>query len=163
MCIRDRSYTVNRGDTLNVQVWGEPKVSGEVLVREDGKISLPLINDVSAAGKSLKGLSDHIAGKLSEWINAASVSVSVSHYAPTAYYLSGNFNKPGEYRSDKEIKLLQAVATGGGFAPFANEAKITLIRQSGKGDLRYQLNYNKVVEGSQPNPTLVDGDTITVN
>lgn len=157
-------YTINRGDTLNVQVWGEPKVSGQFLVRNDGRISMPLISEVDAAGKTLDQLSNHIANKLSEWIKAASVSASVAHRSPTAYYLSGNFQKPGEYRSDKEIKLLQAVATGGGFGPFADESNIILIRQNPTkgGDLRYHLNYDKVVSGSQPNPALIDGDTLTV-
>ncbi len=157
-------YTVNRGDTLNVQVWGEPRVSGQVLVRNDGRFTMPLINEVKASGKTLQGLSEEVASLLSEFITTASVSISVSNRAPTAYYLSGSFQRAGEYRSDKNIKLLQAIATGGGFAPFADESSITLIRPNaaGSGDKRYHLNYNKVVGGKQPNPVLRDGDTITV-
>ena len=85
-------------------------------------------------------------------------------YKRQAYYLSGSFKKPGEYRSDKNIKLLQAIATGGGFAPFANESKLTIIRPNldGSGDLRYKLDYGAVISGRQPNPILQDGDTITV-
>jgi len=158
-------YTVNRGDTLNVQVWGEPRVSGQVLVRNDGRFTMPLINEVKASGKTLQSLSEEVASLLSEFITTASVSISVSNRAPTAYYLSGSFQRPGEYRSDKNIKLLQAIATGGGFAPFADQANITLIRPnaSGPGDKRYHLNYNRVVAGKEPNPVLRDGDTLTVN
>jgi len=157
-------YTVNRGDTLNVQVWGEPRVSGQVLVRNDGRFTMPLINEVKASGKTLQTLSEEVASLLSEFITTASVSISVANRSATAYYLSGSFQRPGEYRSDKNIKLLQAIATGGGFAPFADESSITLIRPNatGAGDKRYHLNYNRVVAGKQPNPVLRDGDTITV-
>lgn len=155
-------YVVNPGDTLGVTVWGEPRLSGEVFVRDDGRFTLPLINDVPAQGKSLKELSDYVAGQLTEFVPGASVSITVVASAPTRYYLSGSFIKPGEYRSDSKITMLQAIATGGGFAPFADESSITLIRQTSEGEVRYELNYNKVVSGNQPNPRLQPGDILSV-
>jgi len=157
-------YRVRGGDTLDIQVWGEPSVSGIVNVRHDGRFTLALVGEIFAAGKGLDQLAHEVETSLSEFIQSASVIISVRERAPLAYYLSGSFQNPGEFRSDKNIKLLQAVATGGGFAPFANESKITIIRPhlDGSGDARYYLNYNKVVNGTQPNPILQDGDTITV-
>lgn len=153
-------YRVNFGDTLNVKIWGEPKLSGEVLVREDGRVTMPLIGDVEVEDKTLTQVAELLKTKLKTYVPSASVSVSVSQVAPTRYYLSGAFQKPGEYRSDGRISFLQAVATGGGFAAFANESSLILIRKTKSGELRYNLDYNLVIEGRQPNPVLKDGDII---
>ena len=168
-------YIVNRGDTLGIQVWGEPRLSGDVVVRDDGSFTLPLVNDVPAEGKTLKQLSEEVTTKLVVFVPSASVSISVISTAPVRYYLSGSFNKPGEYRSDKKITLLQAVATGGGFAPFADESSIMLIRKATAGaaipvgtqspgatEFRYRLDYNRVIQGKEPNPELKDGDIIAI-
>lgn len=159
-------YRVSRGDSLSVQVWGEPRLSGDVVVRDDGSLTMPLINDVPAEGKTLKELSTEVTNKLTAFVPAASVSISVVNTAPVRYYLSGSFNKPGEYRSDKKITLLQAVATGGGFAPFADESSIMLIRKAAAGtngaELRYRLDYNRVISGKEPNPELKDGDILAI-
>ncbi len=155
-------YQVQAGDVLDVQVWGESRLSGEVFVRDDGNLTMRLINDVPAAGSTVKELGNEIKKRLGEFIPAASVTVSVIHTAPVRYYLSGKFMKPGEYRSDKSITFLQAVATGGGFIPFADESNIMLIRKGAEKDLRYELDYNRVVEGREPNPLLKSGDIIAV-
>lgn len=153
-------YRVNFGDTLNVKIWGEPKLSGEVLVREDGRVTLSLIGDVEVEDKTLAQVAELLKTKLRTYVPSASVTVSVSQVAPTRYYLSGAFQKPGEFRSDGRISFLQAVATGGGFAPFANESSLILIRKTKSGELRYNLDYNLVIDGRQPNPILKDGDVI---
>lgn len=155
-------YNVRPGDALSVQVWGEPRLSGDVFVRDDGRFSMPLIGDVPAEGKTLDELSTIVTTKLSEFVAAASVSISVAQSAPIRYYLSGSFAKPGEYRSAGSINMLQGIATGGGFAPFADESSIILIRKAQQGEIRYELDFNRVREGKQPNPALKDGDIITV-
>lgn len=160
---KEAQYLVQSGDTLNVDVWGEQRLSGERFVREDGMINMPLVEEeIKAEGKSLKALGDEIALKLKKFIPAASVSVSVVQSSPIRYFLSGQFQKPGEYRSDKKITLLQAVATGGGFAPFADESALTLIRRGAEGEMRYRMDYNRVVDGREPNPELKNGDIIAV-
>jgi len=155
-------YTVRTGDTLNVKVWGEPRLSGEVYVREDGRFTMPLVNDIDAVGKTIPQVSADVVKKLRQFVPAASVTISVSQSSPIRYYFSGNVQKPGDYRSDSRITLLQAIATAGGFMPFADESAIILIRSSAVGEQRFELDYNKVVEGSEPNPLLRDGDTIVV-
>lgn len=155
-------YQIQAGDIIDIQVWGEPRISGEVLVREDGKFTMPLVNEIVAEGQTAKEIRDGISKKLKEFIPAASVTISVTHTAPTRYFLSGQFLKPGEYRSDKKITFLQAIATGGGFAPFADDSSIILIRRAVEGELRYELDYNRVVEGREINPVLRTGDIIAV-
>ncbi len=156
------AYHAKSGDTLNVEVWGEPRLSGDVFVRQDGKFTMALINEVSAEDKTLSEISKDITEALKEFIPAASVTLSVVTTAPIRYYLSGTFAKPGEFRSDSRVTLLQAIATGGGFAPFADESNILLIRKMPTGEIRYQLNYSNVIEGSEPNPELKNGDIIAV-
>lgn len=159
---QDADYMVTAGDTLDVKVWGEPTVSGQVFVRDDGKFTLPLAGDIIAEGKTLKGVTADITEKLRKFIPAASVSVSVLQAAPVRYFLSGKFIKPGEFRSVGQISLLQAIATGGGFAPFADDSSIILVRKSPEGDRRYQLNYSQIIQGRQPNPQLLNGDIVHV-
>lgn len=158
----DEVYLIQAGDVLDVQVWGENRLSGEVFVREDGKFTLPLIDDVAAEGKTVKQVSDIIKDELADFIPAASVTVSLVHTAPIRYFLSGKFMKPGEYRSDRRITFLQAIATGGGFMPFADESNVILVRKGPESELRYELDYNRVVDGKEPNPILKNGDVIAV-
>ena len=158
----DAEYLIQGGDTLIVNVWGEQRLSGPVVVREDGRFTLPLVEDIHAEGKTVKQLTDEVTKKLVAFIPAASVAISVSQTAPIRYYLSGQFLKPGEFRSERKITLLQAIATGGGFAPFADESELLIIRKSTTGDLRYRFDYNRVVDGREPNPELKNGDVISV-
>ncbi len=157
-----QEYQINAGDTLSVKVWGESSLSGDVLVREDGRFTMALVGDIEAQGKTVTQISEVVKTKLKAFIPATSVSVSVVQTAPIRYYLNGLFIKPGEYRSEGQITLLQAISTGGGFAPFANESSLVLIRKTPEGELRYELDYNLVIEGREPNPVLRNGDIITV-
>jgi polysaccharide biosynthesis/export protein len=159
---KSSSYIVKPGDVLMVQVWGEPKLSGEVIVRQDGYFSNPLVNDIPAEGLTLTQVGEELSERLKEYIPGASANVALSQSAPTVYYLSGQFQKPGEYRTDKIITLLQAIATGGGFEPFADESNIILIRKHQGEERRYQFNYSKLVDGNQPNPDLKTGDVISI-
>jgi len=156
------SYVVKSGDILMVQVWGEPRLSGEVVVRQDGRFSLPLAQDVQAEGFNLTKIAENLTLKLKEFIPTATVDISLTQSAPIVYYLSGSFFKAGEYRTDKLVTLLQAIATGGGFAPFADKSNIMLIRRINGEEARYQLDYEDVVDGSEPNPKLQTGDVISV-
>ena len=157
-----QQYVVQSGDTLMINVWGEQRLSGEVFVREDGSFTMQLIDDVKAVGSTPKAIAGDVTTRLQKFIPAASVAVSVVQTAPVRYFLSGQFVKPGEYRSDRKINLVQAVATGNGFAPFADESALTLIRRTADGEMRYTLDYNRVIDGREPNPELKNGDIIAV-
>lgn len=155
-------YTVNEGDGLMINVWGEPQVSGEVTVRKDGKFTMALIKEVDAIDRTLDQITQDVVTRLRKFIPTANVSISVSRAAPVTYYLSGSFLKPGPYMSPTNVTLLQAISTGNGFAPFADESNITLIRQTKDGEVRYKLDYNRVLNGSEPNPILKNGDVVDV-
>lgn len=156
-------YYVSGGDVLDIKVWGEPRLSGEVYVREDGKFTMALIDEVDAKNKTLMQINDEISQRLTEFIPAVSVTTSVVQASPVRFFLTGQFQKPGEYRSDKSITLLQAIAKAGGFLPFAETGSIMLIRNTEEGEARYRLDYDRVVDGRDPNPLLKNGDVISVN
>jgi polysaccharide export outer membrane protein len=156
-----QEYLIRKGDTLAIKVWGESRLSGKVFVRDDGHFTMELINDVAGAGKTLPEVTEDVTTRLAEFVPGASVTISVARSAPIRFYLSGAFSSPGEYSSEGSITLLQAIATGGGFAPFADESNVVLIRKSAQ-QLRYTLDYNRVVDGKEPNPELRDGDVIVV-
>jgi len=155
-------YIVRPGDILNVDVYGEASLSGEKVVREDGQMSLKFAGDVKVQGLTLEATGKKIESELSKFMPGATVSVSLSRSAPIRYYLSGKFQKAGEYRSEGKITFLQAVATGGNFQPFADESSITLIRTTPTEQIRYVLDYNNVLLGREPNPELRDGDILSV-
>jgi polysaccharide export outer membrane protein len=159
---QDKAYFVRPGDILNVDVYGEPGLSGEKIVREDGQLSMKFAGDIKVEGMTLEQTGKSLEKELSKFMPGATVSVALSRSAPIKYYLSGKFQKAGEYRSDGRITFLQAIATGGNFQPFADESNITLIRRSGNEEIRYVLDYNNVVAGREPNPELRDGDIISV-
>ncbi len=156
-------YEVNPGDTLRLEVRREPELTrDDYYVRpKDGKFTMPLIGDVPAANKTLKLLTEEVTEKLRSYLQDPWVTISVVQTAPIRFYLNGKFVKPGEYRSDGEITLLQAIATGGGFAPFADESSIILIRRTTSEEIRYKLDYNQVEAGREPNPILKDGDVVS--
>jgi polysaccharide export outer membrane protein len=158
----EQSYKISAGDTLNIDVWGETRLSGEQFVRQDGHVSMPLAGEVKVEGLNTAEAAADITEKLAVFIPTASVNVSVARTAAIRFYLTGTFAKPGEYRSDSKITLLQAIATGGGFAPFANESNVILIRSEGGQERRYKLDYGKVIAGQEPNPELKNGDVISV-
>ncbi|MCC6220732.1 MAG: polysaccharide biosynthesis/export family protein [Deltaproteobacteria bacterium] len=156
------AYKIKANDVLHVEVWGEPKLSGDLAVRDDGKVTMQLINDVNVAGFTAPQVAKAISDKLSKFVPSAYVAVSVVQSAPTRYFLVGKFARPGQYTSAGKITLLQAIATGGGFAPFANENYVTLIRKTAEGEIRYHLDYNRMIDNLEPNPFIKEGDTIVV-
>ena len=160
---KSEDYLVRPGDILAVDVYGEPGLTGDKIVREDGQMSLKFAGDVKVQGLTLEAAGHKLESELSKFMPGATVSVALSKSAPIKYYLSGKFQKPGEYRSDGKITFLQAVATGGNFLPFADESSITLIRKTATTEIRYVLDYNNVVMGREPNPELRDGDILSVS
>lgn len=156
------AYQVKSGDVVGLEVWGEPRLSKEYVVREDGNITLPLANDVMVSGKTLEEVSSTVKLALKKFIPGASVTSTLVQQGPTRFFLSGAFVKPGEFYSAESVSFLQAIATGGGFAPFANKSRVILIRRRGSTETRYSLDYDDVITGVQPNPLLKSGDVIAV-
>jgi polysaccharide export outer membrane protein len=158
------SYVIGPEDVLNIHVWKEEALSRTVPVRMDGKISLPLIDDVQAAGYTARQLKEVLAKRLKEFIDNPNVSVTVAEANSYKVYVSGQVRTPGVYRLRSETTLLQIIPMAGGFTDWANQKKILVIRKEDGKEKRITVNYKKIVKGDAPESNIIlrTGDTIIV-
>jgi len=160
----DAGYKIGPQDVLRIDVWKEAEISRSVPVRPDGKISLPLLNDVQAAGLTAMELANNITEGLKKFITSPQVTVTVSEINSRRVYVTGEVTRPGAFRLLPNMTVLQAVTSGGGFTQFARTKNIYVLRNEGGKQTKYPFNYNDVVKGKRPeeNITLQPGDTIVV-
>ncbi len=156
-------YIISVQDVLDIHVWKEPELSREVVVREDGKISIPLADDLQAAGQTPVELKKAITQKLSDFLADPQVTVIVKVPKKYKVFVTGNVTKPGQYESPHPVTPLQAVAMAGGLNEWASNKLIILSTQGGKPTRRV-LNYKDVVSGEtlEENKPLNSGDTVIV-
>jgi polysaccharide biosynthesis/export protein len=157
-----KTFVIGAEDILTVRVWREPELSGQFMVRPDGRISLPLVNEILAAGQTPEQLTASIAQGLSKYMNRPEVAVVVAQVNSRKYYVQGEVNRPGAYPLVVPTTVLEALSNGGGFRDFANTKKIIILRN---GKERLQFNYRDVTRGkhTEQNIVLQPGDQIIVN
>jgi polysaccharide export outer membrane protein len=159
----DESYRLGPEDQLRISVWDNKDLTLDLVVRPDGKISMPLIQDVPAEGLTAAQLADEIQRKLAAYIVNPEVSVIVLQVNAPKYYVIGYVNKPGTYPLRGDTSVLQALALAGGFTQFASPKKIKLIRATGARQETRTINYYDIIEdGGAGNYLLKSGDTIVV-
>jgi polysaccharide export outer membrane protein len=124
-------YTIGPEDLLDVTVWNNAAISRTVPVRPDGKISLPLLDDVQAAGLTPKQLKGDLARRLAKYISAPEVSVIVREIHSLRVAVLGEVNKPGRYDLKSRASVLDAIALAGGFSPYAARSKLVILRVAG--------------------------------
>lgn len=149
---------------LDISVWKEPDLTRSVPVRPDGKISLPLLNDVQAAGLTPSQLASQITESLKKFVTDPQVTVIVSAINSQRVYILGEVNRAGAYPLLPQMTVLQALSSAGGFTQFANPKKIYVMRsENGKQD-KFPFNYNDVIKGKQSDENIVlkPGDTIVI-
>ena len=158
------SYVIGPEDVLSIYVWKEEAFSRTVPVRMDGKISLPLIDDVQAAGYTARQLKEVLTSKLKEFVENPNVSVTVVEANSYKVYISGQVRSPGVYRLRSETSLLQFIPMVGGFTEWANQKKILVIRREAGREKRITVNYKNIVSGKDPDSNIIlkAGDTIIV-
>lgn len=157
------AYKIGPTDTLKIDVWKEPEVSGTVIVRPDGKISLPLINDIQAAGLTPMMLARNITEALKKFISDPNVTVIVTEPNSQTIYVVGEVRRPGAVKLLPHTTVLDALASAGGPSEFANRKKIFILRRKGGKEVRYAFNYRAAIKGDlSQNIALEPGDTIVV-
>lgn len=158
------AYIIGLGDVLEVVVWKEPDLSRTVKVRTDGRISVPLIGDVVAAGKSPEELSETLKKKLSEIIEEPAVSVILTENKSSRYYIIGKVSQPGEYFIDFPITVLQAIGRAGGFVEWAKTSDIAIVRRKTAKEEILKFDYDSLIKhrDMQQNVFVEPGDTIVV-
>ncbi|HET7617688.1 MAG TPA: polysaccharide biosynthesis/export family protein [Vicinamibacterales bacterium] len=155
-------YRLVPGDKLRIEVYKDDQLSQSLQVRPDGKITLPLLGDVAAAGKTPTELRDSLAGSLKEYVTNPVVTVIVVEATPPTIYVMGEVNKPGPQQMRGPLSVLQALAMAGGFKDFANTGDITILRKSLTGVQRLRFNYKDAVKGNGSPVLLQPGDTVIV-
>lgn len=160
----DPNYVIEPQDLIDVSVWKEPDLSRAVPVRPDGKISLPLVNDVQAAGLTPIQLAAQITSGLTKYMTNPQVTVIVSQINSQRVYVLGEVTRAGGYPLFPEMTVLQALSDAGGFTAFANSKKIYVLRQENGKQQKIPFNYKDVINGKNPgqNIALKSGDTIIV-
>ncbi len=157
-----QEYRLVQGDKLRIEVYKDPQLSQSVQVRPDGKITLPLVGDIQADGKTPLQLRDAIASQLKTYMTNPVVTVIVVETKPAVAYVTGEVNHPGSVPlQDDQLTVLQALALAGGLKDFANAKNIKIIRKAGKPGNVTSFNYKEAIRGSAP-VYLHAGDTVVV-
>jgi polysaccharide export outer membrane protein len=157
-------YVIQPNDLLEIFVWKEPDLTRKVLVRPDGRISFPLVQDLQAAGISPPELKKAVEKRLSEFLSAPEVTIIVEAIQSYRIYVVGKVQKPGGINVEKAVTVLQALALAGGFQDFAKEDEMTVIRSFGKETLTFEFNYHDVIRGKKPEQNIIlrSGDVVVV-
>jgi polysaccharide export outer membrane protein len=157
------SYVIGASDLLTVTVWKEPTLSGGLLVRPDGMVSVPLLGDVQASGLTPLQLADRIATKLKKYIQDPNVSVVLTQINSKKVYLLGEVAKKGPVEMTPGMTLLEAIASAGGLTDYANSKKIYILRDDAGKHEKISVRYKEALKGnSELNLVLKSGDTIVV-
>jgi polysaccharide export outer membrane protein len=160
--ISDKAYVIGAEDVLIIQVWGDARLSGQNLVRPDGRISINLIGEMTAAGLTPGQLEKQIGDvlKAKEILNKPQVTVQVTQINSKKYFILGEVLKPGPNPLVVPTRVLEALVNAGGFKDFANTKKIEIVR----GNQRFKFNYKDVIKGkhTEQNIWLEPGDIINV-
>lgn len=157
-------YVIGLGDQLQIMVWKEPDLAQSMSVRIDGRISLPLVGDVQAAGMTIRELKKVLEEKYGTVIAEPAVSVMLVQSKSWRYYIIGQIKQPGEFPIDFPITVLQAIAKSGGFLEWAKTDRISIVRQEGGKETIVPFNYQALVNGQnlQQNALVRPGDTIII-
>jgi polysaccharide export outer membrane protein len=160
----DPTYVLGPQDGLNINVWKEPELSGPLQVRPDGKISIPLLNDVQASGLTAMQLSANVTTGLKKYISDPHVTVIVTAINSRRVYVLGEVAHPGGFGLVPGMTVLQAIADADGLTQFAHGKRIYVLRNEGGKQVKYPFNYNRVVNGQrqEQNMELKSGDTVVV-
>lgn len=161
---QDPNYIIGPQDILDINVWKEQELTRAVPVRPDGKISLPLLNDVQAAGLTPMQLSERITEGLKKFVADPQVTVLVTEINSQRIYILGEVNRAGAFGLLPGMTVLEALSSGGGFSMFAHVKKIYVLRKVNGKVEKYPFNYKDVIHGKSPEQNIVlkAGDTIIV-
>jgi polysaccharide export outer membrane protein len=159
----DPNYILGVDDAIMVHVWKEPTISGPLLIRPDGRISLPLVGDLSASGMTPMALAAEISDNLKKFINDPSVTVTVTATNSRRVFFVGEILHSGPLLISRNMTVLQAISAAGGLSPYANKHKIYILRGEKGKEKKIPFDYSKALkQGNEQGVSLIPGDTIVV-
>jgi len=158
------TYVIGPEDVLYIYVWKEENLSRSVPVRMDGMISIPLVDDIKAAGLTPLQLKELLLAKLREFVDTPDVTVIVTEANSYKVYVQGEVRTPGVIRLRAETSLVQVIVLAGGFTDWADKKKITILRKEGGKESRIRVNYKKIIDGDEGARDIIlkSGDIIIV-
>jgi polysaccharide biosynthesis/export protein len=156
------NYIIGPEDVLYIHIWKEESMTKTVPVRMDGKISLPLVDDVQAADLTPLQLKEVLTKKLKNVIDNPTVSVTVMEANSFKVYVAGEVKTPGAHRLRSETSFLQLMTMVGGFTDWADKKKIVIIRKEKGAEKRIKVNYKKILDGEEPDIPIKRGDMVVV-
>ena len=162
--VADAEYKIGPQDVVRIDVWKEPDITRTIPVRPDGKISLPLLNDVQASGLTALQLSNAIREGLTKYLNNPQVTVTVTDINSRRVYITGEVTRAGALPLLPRMTILQALSSSGGFTQFAKRKNIYVLRNEDGKQVKHPFNYVEVVKGKNEdqNILLLPGDVIVV-
>ncbi|MGB8321791.1 MAG: polysaccharide biosynthesis/export family protein [Candidatus Acidiferrum sp.] len=155
-------YLIGPQDVVNIDVWKEPEITRTIPVRPDGKISLPLLNDVQAAGLTAMQLAANIREGLTKFLNGPQVTVTVTQINSRRVFVTGEVAHSGTLPLLPGMTALQALSASGGFTQFAREKNIYILRTENGRQVKHPYNYKDVLKGKAEDIPLLPGDVIVV-
>lgn len=157
-------YTIGADDRLAISFWRDKDLSAEVVVRPDGRISLPLLNDVQAAGLTPDQLRERLTQAAGQFVDDPNATVIVKEIHSRRAFVTGNVEKPGMYPLNGPMTVMQLIASAGGLREFVGGKNIVILRREGDRDVRLAFDYQAVLKGRdlQQNIELRPGDTVIV-
>jgi polysaccharide export outer membrane protein len=155
-------YTVGVDDELTISVWHEPEFSQSVVVRSDGMVTLPLLNDIKVVGLSTEELRTLLTDKLKTVVNDPQVTIIVKAIRSLKVFLVGSVGKQGMFPLTSGLTVLQLITEGGGLGPFAKSGSIYILRTVNSKQVRIGFNYKKALQGKGADPLLQSGDMVVV-
>lgn len=164
---RKTEYVIGISDGIKINVWKNPELSSAGTVRPDGTITMPLIGEVKAGGRTPSQLTDEIGKRLKTFVKeeSAFVSVAVTDVNSYRFTVSGNAERPGVFSLKYFATVADAIALAGGLNKFASPKKITILRQQANGGVRkVPINFDRIANGDHPeeNIVILAGDTVFV-
>jgi len=158
-----QDYKIGAGDVFKIDVWKEPELSLEAsVVRIDGKITFPLLDDIQASGLTTMELKGVIEKRLSDFVEAPQVTVTLINPGSQRYYILGEVNSTGEYPIEKKLTILQAFAIAKGFTEWASKKEIILFRRENGQERIIRVNYKDITKGDFSNNVFIQADDTIV-
>ena len=157
-------YVIGAGDVLGIKFWQQVELSGDVVVRPDGMISVPLLNDVHAAGQTPQQLSQQISTVAKRWVQDPNVTVIIRQINSRSVFITGRVAHAGKYPLNGATTILQLIAMAGGLSEWADGENVTLMRNERTGFVTRRFNYKDVIarKNLDQNVELLPGDTVIV-
>ena len=161
---QDSSYKIGPNDVLTIFVWKETELSRDVTVMPDGKITYPLIGEITAQGQTASELKKAITDKLQNFVTAPEVTVIVRESRSQVVYAIGKLTRPGPIALAPGMTVMQALSAAGGFTEWADQKNILIVRREGGKETQLRFNFKEFTSGEnlEQNILLKPGDTIVV-